>query len=118
MLYANGIGPVSRPANRRRVKKAVERAALVTLRDRSSAKELQDMGVSRSDLYVTADPVFNLPPPRRRGDRSCWKQPGCPRGFPSRRFPCGTGRGLGSFPVSWPPCATTCAGPTVWRFCF
>lgn len=68
MLYANGIGPVSRPANRRRVKKAVERAALVTLRDRSSAKELQDMGVSRSDLYVTADPVFNLPPaPEKRG---------------------------------------------------
>ena len=68
MLYANGIGPVNRPANRRRVKRAVERAALVTLRDRSSAKELQEMGVTRSDLYVTADPVFNLPPaPEKRG---------------------------------------------------
>ena len=69
MLYANGIGPVRKPANRRRVRKAVERAALVTLRDRSSAKELQDMGVTRQDLHVTADPVFNLPPaPEKRGE--------------------------------------------------
>lgn len=68
MLYANGIGPVRKPENRRRVKRAVERAALVTLRDRSSAKELREMGVKRSDLYVTADPVFNLPPaPEERG---------------------------------------------------
>lgn len=35
MLYANGIGPVHKPANRRRVKRVVERAALVTLRDHS-----------------------------------------------------------------------------------
>lgn len=69
MLYANGIGPVRKPENRRRVKRAVERAALVTLRDRSSAKELREMGVKRPDLYVTADPVFNLPPaPIERGE--------------------------------------------------
>ena len=59
MLYANGIGPVQKPANRRRVKRAVERAALVTLRDHSSARELVEMGVERPDLHVTADPVFN-----------------------------------------------------------
>lgn len=62
MLYANGIGPVRRPSNRRRVKKAVERATLVTLRDHSSAQELADMGVTRQDLHVTADPVFHLSP--------------------------------------------------------
>lgn len=62
MLYANGIGPVDKPANRRRVRRAVERAALVTLRDQSSAQELRDMGVRRPDLYVTADPVFRLDP--------------------------------------------------------
>ena len=68
MLYANGIGPVRKPANRRRVKRVVERAALVTLRDRGSARELREMGVQRPDLYVTADPVFNLPPaPDARG---------------------------------------------------
>ena len=62
MLYANGIGPVRRPANRRRVKNVVERATLVTLRDHSSARELADMGVDRQDLRVTADPVFHLSP--------------------------------------------------------
>ena len=40
MLYANGIGPVRKPANRRRVRHVVERAALVTLRDHASAQEL------------------------------------------------------------------------------
>lgn len=70
MLYANGIGPVRRPANRRRVKKVVERASLVTLRDHSSARELADMGISRKDLHVTADPVFHLSPadPQRGGE--------------------------------------------------
>ena len=68
MLYANGIGPVRRPANRRRVKRVVEQATLITLRDHSSARELQDMGVTRTDLHVTADPVFHLSPaPETRG---------------------------------------------------
>ena len=61
MLYANGIGPVRRPVNRRRVRRAVERAALVTLRDHASARELADMGVARP-VRVTADPVFHLEP--------------------------------------------------------
>lgn len=69
MLYANGIGPVQKPGNRKRVKRAVERAALVTLRDHSSAQELRGMGVTRPDLYVTADPVFHLESaPRTRSE--------------------------------------------------
>ena len=62
MLYANGIGPVDKPGNRRRVKQAVECADLVTLRDHSSQQELREMGVTRQDLHVTADPVFQLEP--------------------------------------------------------
>lgn len=62
MLYANGIGPVDRAMNRSRVRKAVEKADLVTLRDENSARELKNMGVTRNDLHVTADPVFNLQP--------------------------------------------------------
>ena len=82
MLYANGIGPVRRPGNRRRVKKVVERATLVTLRDHSSARELADMGVSRSDLHITADPVFHLAPatPQRANQliRAAGLAPGAP----------------------------------------
>lgn len=60
MLYANGIGPLLRPADRRRVCRAVERTELVTLRDHSSERELRRIGVKRSDLHVTADPVFTM----------------------------------------------------------
>jgi len=60
MLYANGIGPVQKSANRRRVRQVVDRATLVTLRDANSARELETMGVRRPALHVTADPVFNL----------------------------------------------------------
>ena len=60
MLYANGIGPVRKAGNRSKVRKAVEGAAVVTLRDHSSAQELRAMGVDRPDLHVTADPVFRM----------------------------------------------------------
>ena len=82
MLYANGIGPVRRPANRRRVRTAVERAALVTLRDHSSARELAAMGVKRQDLHVTADPVFHLSPAAPERGRELAAQAGLPDGKP------------------------------------
>lgn len=63
VLLANGIGPVLRDRNRKRVKEAVEGADVVTLRDEDSLKTLREMGVKRSDITVTADPVFLLPPP-------------------------------------------------------
>ena len=70
MLYANGIGPVTKSANRRRVLRAVSPADLITLRDPDSLLELQRMGVSRDDLTVTADPVFLLD---SAGDDVCEK---------------------------------------------
>ena len=62
-LYANGIGPVSHRGNRKLVKKRVERADGVTLRDPDSLRELREMGVMREDIAVTADPVFTTPEP-------------------------------------------------------
>lgn len=62
MFYANGIGPVTRKKNRRRVMKVVERATVVTLRDKDSAEELRSMGVKRGDLHITADPVQAMIP--------------------------------------------------------
>ena len=60
MLYANGIGPVRRPANRRLVRRVVDQADLITLREASSAEELRAMGVTNPHLHVTADPVFTI----------------------------------------------------------
>ena len=58
MLYANGIGPVDKPRNRRRVKKVVSRVDVITLREESSREELLRIGVSGPEMHVTADPVF------------------------------------------------------------
>ncbi|RKI69712.1 polysaccharide pyruvyl transferase CsaB [bacterium 1xD42-67] len=81
MLYANGIGPVRDPANRRRVRRAVERAALVTLRDHASARELAEMGVERP-VQVTADPVFRLEPTGAERSRALCAAAGLPQGRP------------------------------------
>lgn len=62
MLYANGIGPVEKSKNRTRVKRAVDQADMVTVRDRGSARELESMGIKNKDIHVTADPVFQLMP--------------------------------------------------------
>ncbi|MDE7262141.1 MAG: polysaccharide pyruvyl transferase CsaB [Oscillospiraceae bacterium] len=82
MLYANGIGPVRRQGNRRRVRRAVDRATVVTLRDHSSAEELERMGVRRTDLHVTADPVFHLDPASPERGRELIAQSGLPAGKP------------------------------------
>lgn len=62
IFYANGIGPVQKEANRRRVKLAAERADIITLRDGDSAEELASMGIPREKLQVTADPAFAITP--------------------------------------------------------
>ena len=118
MLYANGIGPVQKPSNRRRVRRAVERAALVTLRDGSSARELQEMGVTRPDLHVTADPVFNLPPASRERGMELLQAAAVPREQVCGGLSAGLAGGRRNFPKSWPACATICGGPMGWRSCF
>ena len=60
MLYANGIGPVSREKNRRIVQMVVNKANLITLREENSYAELKSMGVDDKKCFVTADPVFTM----------------------------------------------------------
>ena len=66
MVYANGIGPLYREKNRRISAEAIQKAALVTLRDPSSLTELSEIGVPVSGgndkIKVTADPAFLLKP--------------------------------------------------------
>ncbi len=60
MLYANGIGPVSKAGNRSMVKRVVNKVDIITLREEDSRKELAAMGVTNKRMYVTADPVFTM----------------------------------------------------------
>ena len=61
MLYAVGAGPLRDPRNQRLVREALEKAAIVTVRERSAKKVLEDAGVAR-EIVVTADPALLLTP--------------------------------------------------------
>jgi polysaccharide pyruvyl transferase CsaB len=78
ILYANGIGPVSQKKNRELVKKAVDNATAITLRDPDSLRELKEMGVTRDDILITADPVFLLNPPEDTRTDAILKENGIP----------------------------------------
>lgn len=58
-LYGQGIGPLNHRISRLLVKKVVELADLVTVRDPGSLQELRSLGVKRP-VHVTADPVLGL----------------------------------------------------------
>ncbi|AQQ54243.1 polysaccharide pyruvyl transferase CsaB [Planococcus lenghuensis] len=73
-VYAQGMGPVSGKANRLLMKKVLQKAELLTVRDSQSKQLLEDIGITRS-ITVVPDPVMGLNP----GDfQSNWleKDPG------------------------------------------
>lgn len=62
MMYGCGIGPVRSPANRRRAARVINRSVdAITLRDLTSQEELRDMGVTRPEITLAADPTVILP---------------------------------------------------------
>ena len=63
MMYGCGIGPISKPANRKRTTKVINRSVdLITLRDRISQEELARLGVNQPKVALAADPTVTLSP--------------------------------------------------------
>ena len=60
MLYANGVGPITKKWNRRLAKWILNRVDLITLRDDKSDIELKNLGVNRPKIIITADPAFTI----------------------------------------------------------
>ena len=60
MLYAQGIGPIRNGLMRSLTRMIVNRMDVVTVRDNDSAVELEQMGVARPLIQVTADAVLSL----------------------------------------------------------
>jgi polysaccharide pyruvyl transferase WcaK-like protein len=60
MVYAISAGPLVQRANRELVRKALERVALVTVRDRYGRRMLEDVVGLHRDIRVTADPALLL----------------------------------------------------------
>ncbi len=61
MVYAISAGPLVRKANRDLVREALNRAAVITVRDRQGHRLLEEIGVE-PDVRITADPALLLEP--------------------------------------------------------
>jgi polysaccharide pyruvyl transferase CsaB len=73
MVYAVSAGPLNEPHNRKAVREALNRCAVVTVRDRHGQRLLQDVGVE-VPMKVTADPALLLEP--REFPEETWKREG------------------------------------------
>ncbi|WP_406677568.1 polysaccharide pyruvyl transferase CsaB [Moorella sp. ACPs] len=62
LVYAQGLGPLKRTFSRRLTGRVLNSVQLITLRDSGSRQLLEELGVRRPPVYVTADPVLGLEP--------------------------------------------------------
>ena len=63
LMYGCGIGPIHYLSNRRLCARVLEKNVdIITLRDTHSRTELEDMGISRPEIILSADPTVILPP--------------------------------------------------------
>ncbi len=58
MLYANGIGPLTKSSNRKNVARILKRIDLITLRDEDSVKLLKELQPNRN-AFLTQDDAFS-----------------------------------------------------------
>ncbi len=62
LMYGCGIGPVQRPSNRRLTARVLQNSVdAITLRDTHSKSELDDMGIAKPKILLSADPTVILP---------------------------------------------------------
>ncbi len=62
MLYANGIGPVTKDNNRKKVADILAKADCITLRENASAAELEKLCIPKEKVQITADPALSISP--------------------------------------------------------
>jgi polysaccharide pyruvyl transferase CsaB len=73
IVYAVSAGPLHQPENRKAVREALNRCAVVAVRDRHGQRLLQDLGVEVA-VKVTADPALLLEP--REFPEEAWRREG------------------------------------------
>lgn len=63
MMYGCGIGPVRKKGNRKRAARVINKKVdCITLRDPDSLAELKEMGVTKPELFLAADPTLGISP--------------------------------------------------------
>lgn len=64
MLYGCGVGPISRPRNRKRTARVLNRCAeIISVRDGYSRDFLSELGVTKPEIHLNADPALLMDPP-------------------------------------------------------
>ncbi len=59
ILYANGIGPVHKAANKRRIQKILPQVSLITARDEQSYEYIKSL-YPKANIYLTADEALTI----------------------------------------------------------
>ncbi|NLM73690.1 MAG: polysaccharide pyruvyl transferase CsaB [Clostridiaceae bacterium] len=62
MLFANGIGPIKKPFNRRLAQAVLNDIHTISLRDSRSFEEIKALGINKPWIYVTSDPAILMEP--------------------------------------------------------
>jgi len=62
MVYANGIGPINKKINRKFTRKVLNQVDVITLRERLSISELNNLDIYKPRIVVTADPALTVEP--------------------------------------------------------
>ncbi len=60
MFYANGIGPINKPMNAEFSRKILNKADIITVREKLSFYELKRMGITKPKIVLTADAALAL----------------------------------------------------------
>ncbi|CEP66303.1 Polysaccharide pyruvyl transferase, CsaB [Moorella glycerini] len=78
LVYAQGLGPLKRSWSRWLAGRVLNKVQLITLRDSESRQLLEEIGVRRPPVYVTADPVLGLEPEKLdlRSGQEKWQELG------------------------------------------
>ncbi len=80
-IYSQGIGPIDRGANRRATARVLRRVDGIVVRDERSANLLEEIGVPRDRVVITADPVLRM----ARVDPAMGAEELCKAGVPEKR---------------------------------
>ncbi|ARU60468.1 polysaccharide pyruvyl transferase CsaB [Tumebacillus avium] len=62
VFYGQGIGPITKPFSENLIRRVVNNVNLITVRDEKSRQDLLQYGVTKPEIYVTADPAFAIDP--------------------------------------------------------
>lgn len=62
VLFANGLGPLTRKKNRKSASEILNKMRVITLRDASAYEELKSLGVTKPLTKIAVDPVLALSP--------------------------------------------------------